>query len=102
MLVNFQKILPYSKTFFFSSTADIKKFRCHFLKAKFEISLLIVLKVSFHWEKSRNSMFTDKIRMLIYLNQEIMSLPELNPRLICVWSLKEFSYHKKTFTQRAG
>ena len=47
-------------------------------------------------------MFTDKIRMLIYLNQEIMRLPELNPRLICVWSLNEFSYHKKTFTQRAG
>ena len=47
-------------------------------------------------------MFTDKIGMLIYLNQEIMSLPELNPRLICVWSLNEFSYHKKTFTQRAG
>ena len=47
-------------------------------------------------------MFTDKIRMLIYLNQEIMSLPELNPRLIGVWSLNEFSYHKKTFTQRAG
>ena len=45
-------------------------------------------------------MFTDKIRMLIYLNQEIKSLPELNPRLICVWSLNEFSYHKKTFTQR--
>ena len=100
--MNFQKILPYSKTFFFSSTAGIKKFRCHFLKTKFEISLPILKKVSFHWEKSRNTMFTDKIRMLIYLNLEIMSLPELNPRLICVWSVNEFSYHKKTLRNARG
>ena len=47
----FSKNFTVFENFFSSSTAGIKKFRCHFLKAKFEISLLVLMKVSFHREK---------------------------------------------------